>query len=492
MKLKTPVIAAVLFICWAAVLAAGLSSHFNLGDEVHHYQFARDAFTMGGRPLVHSLFADEYANAIRYTTDPGWPMTLAAIWKLTGKISSSTAQLFHSLFYLLLSSTVYTCSRKLYGKPAAIWATLLTLTAPMLVSFGILFYTDLPAVALTCTSFAFLAHKRYFSAGAAMAVAFLFKKTAALFFLPALALIFFMERENWKKILFSLVSYGFLPVAAALHEQSWLARHFNSLTAQDLSQRLDIIYRTGEKPLPARIAGLFQSREFSNSSLYNLSDIFKYFGLAIFAGLGIYFRHHCFERKDLVLWLFILFYLAGVFFLRLIPDLRYLMLAVPLLCALASKGLARISSKISATAIILICFVQLGAAALYTNSQRKVPPAAHQGFDWIQSNTPEGSVIMYPELNIMEYTHRPMVWGLFEVRDVFWGTPEERKKELQKASVGYIAVLKSRIYNDEKVRHIGGYPTSFLAQLPALNYLSKVYENEKISVWKIDQDLLKR
>lgn len=491
MNLKPSALLTGLLLCWGAVLAAGLTSQVSLGDEIHHYDFAKDAFNQQERPVVHSLFPAGYENSIRYTTDPGWPLTLASIWKLTRGISFPAAQIFHSLFYFLLGASVYAISFRLYGKPAAVWAALLTLSVPMIASFGILFYTDLPAVALVCVSFLSFMNRRYFSAGMLIALAFLFKKTAALFFPAALILIIAVERTDWKKIPVFILLYFAAPCAAVLNEKAWLSRHFDSIAAQDVSRRLYLIYQAGQESLQARIADMFFSTEFSNSSLYRPADLLKYFGAALIAGLGLYFWKKCFEKKDRALWLFAAVYIPGAFFLRLIPDLRYLMPVVPLLCIFAGKAFSRISTKVPAAAVILLCVVQLAAVSFYTNSQRRISPPVSEGFAWIRGNTPQDSIIMYPELNILEYAQRPMVWGLFKIRKVFWGTPEERRNELRDAGVNYIAVLKSRTYNDANIRHIGGYPASFLAQLPALNYVSRVYENEKISVWKVDGELLK-
>jgi len=58
-------------------------------------------------------------------------------------------------------------------------------------------------------------------------------------------------------------------------------------------------------------------------------------------------------------------------------------------------------------------------------------------------------------------------------------------KVLDDYSIQYIAVKKSRIYNDEKVKHIGGYPKSFVDKLHKCSFAELMFQNDEMIIWKI-------
>lgn len=471
-------LAALFLFCGAVILKAGLSSQVSLGDEVHHYDFARDSFVKGERAITHSLFPPLKAGSIHYVTDPGWPMTLASLWKILGRISFSAAQIYQTFFYLLLALSVYGLTRRWYSAEAAAWASLLALTSPMLVSFGILFYTDLPAAAMTAASCAFLIRRRYLLGGLFLAGAFYMKKTAILF-CPGLGIgILYAERRDWKKNLTALLLYLGPLAAVMLHERAWQVEHLKGLSMPMVGQRLQDIYRGG-------VLDMFKNAEFSNSSLYKIGDYFKYFGIPVLTATVFYFAKRSWLKKDIALGLTAASYVAGVLFLRLIPDLRYFLPIAPLLCVIAGHVLAQTHNRCIKVVVVLLCLVQISSAAFYTMKQRTISPAVIEGFHFLKEKTPQGSVVIYPELNILEYAERPMLWGLFNIRKVFWGTKRARVKELEKYGVDYIAVLKTRVYDDAERRHIGGYPQSFLKKLPDLPFVELVFENKAMAIWEI-------
>jgi hypothetical protein len=51
--------------------------------------------------------------------------------------------------------------------------------------------------------------------------------------------------------------------------------------------------------------------------------------------------------------------------------------------------------------------------------------------------------------------------------------------------IEYILVEKERIFDDTKVRHLGGWPQSFVDGLVTLNFVERIFENSEASVWKV-------
>jgi hypothetical protein len=51
--------------------------------------------------------------------------------------------------------------------------------------------------------------------------------------------------------------------------------------------------------------------------------------------------------------------------------------------------------------------------------------------------------------------------------------------------VTFIAVLLTRVYDDFKIRHTGGYPNSFFKKIPKFPFLKLIFENDQASIWEI-------
>ena len=69
---------------------------------------------------------------------------------------------------------------------------------------------------------------------------------------------------------------------------------------------------------------------------------------------------------------------------------------------------------------------------------------------------------------------------------MFWTNKENDIKEIMEINkLDYIVVDKSRIYDDTKVKHFGGYPKSFVERLHTLPFLENIFENQEMSIWAI-------
>jgi hypothetical protein len=129
-----------------------------------------------------------------------------------------------------------------------------------------------------------------------------------------------------------------------------------------------------------------------------------------------------------------------------------------------------------------------------------------EGFSFIKKNTPANALFMYPGYIFIEATGRKFIWSsLFQVESLvisknypkydfktdksaylFWTKSEEDIKGiLEMNKLDYIVVDKSRIYDDTKVKHFGGYPKSFNERLHTLPFLENVFENREMSIWAI-------
>lgn len=497
---------AILALSYFTVLGTGLATPVSLGDEVYHYRFAKSSYLLKARAAIDAHYAVADPAKIQLVTDPGWPMMLSYLWRLCGTISSQLAQVYHSLFFLLLVAGTFFLTSALYGRETALWSALLAATMPMLVSFGILFYTDVPATALITAIFFLCCRRSFLPAGVLLAVAYLVKK-GTVFFLPALLLlaVYFHWQEK-KKILPAIFAL-LIPVTIVTGiEMAWQVQHIPSgrSTLSELRARLGVLYQgkvstateTAAVPSLRRswldIVKTLLQTEYSNSHILKLQDNAKYWGLAMPFLLAVSFVKTGFKNPAWILLMPVLICAACILFLCLLPDIRYWMPAAPFLCILAARAVPQIKSLFIRGIIIALCLAQLFASSYYVFQARSLPKAYQESLGYIRTNTPENTLFLNPDLLVLEYADRRIVWGLCDVRRILWGTENERRAELKRVGIDYVAVNKSRIYDDRNMtkRHIGGYPLSFLEILKKETLFSPIFENEAMSLWKVDRSKL--
>lgn len=140
-----------------------------------------------------------------------------------------------------------------------------------------------------------------------------------------------------------------------------------------------------------------------------------------------------------------------------------------------------------------LCLFQFATTSVYVHQKRKISPEIKEGFEYIRKNIPEKALILYPEENLLVYGDRKIIWGAFRgfqsgktgLGSLFWTEDdEEMNNVLKNNQVDHILIKKSRIYDDRKEHHFGGYPQSFIEKLSNLNGWVKIYENHKLELWK--------
>jgi hypothetical protein len=201
-----------------------------------------------------------------------------------------------------------------------------------------------------------------------------------------------------------------------------------------------------------------------------------------------------------------------IFFLFLFgfnSDVRYLFPIIPLFCLIASKAIASVRQKWISILIFFVCLAQFGGTLVYVHGQRRIPEELREGFSYIRTHIPKDALLIYPEYILSEVTGRRFVWSsFFEIdqhmikrkyrkypsdwsRMFFWNSnTEDMMRSLRINKVDYIVVKKSRIYDDSKVKHLGGYPKSFVQRMPGLPFLKLVLENNGMSIWEVRKECL--
>lgn len=504
-------------LCLAAMLYVGLNSDVFLGDEVHHYRFAKENFHVGGRALYDGLYGPVIPPGYLFASEPVWPLGLSSLWRITGSLDLKNVAQFYQLgFVALYIFSIYFLAKELYGKACAQDAAFLAATMPMAVSFGILFYVDLPAAAFCALAFLMIARKRYFWAGLFVGTAYLTKRSG-FFFLPAAGLFILTEKASF----YEKMKMGFLFSLGALllvipdifwRNKVLYAAH---IIPQRASDALPLPFPHAPLPMAEefrnsvhtaferswgmireRIAifnpmKFWQVKEKLNSSLLNPKDILSYFGVPFLVLFPAYFLRRNFSRRDFFLWMpLVVFVMAYIFIFHLGSDIRYIFPAVPLLVIIAAKSFEGIGG-IWRKMLVMTAVLQVLAACFFVYQTRRPTPAVRESFAYIRENIPADAVVMYPEANMVEWAQRKIIWGLGGILNLFWVEDEHHALPLIRLNkLRYIIIKKNRIYDDQNgtLRHYSGYPKSFVDRLPQWSIVEPVFENSEIKIWKIHSE----
>jgi hypothetical protein len=502
----------ILLLAAVTVLSAGLTSEVSVGDEVCHYRFAKDMYAAGERVPFDPVYSSGNPPGYFYNSEPFWSGFLAVLWKLNGNISFPLAQIYHTFYYLLLIILTYLIGNQVYGKREGIFAALLISSAPMVVSFSILFYLDVPGTAFAALSLLLFLKKRYFLAGLGISLMY-FTRRNGCFLVPGFMLVLWLiDKES---LITKLKSSLFLILPTVIltpFDLRWRKIYIEG--ARFTIPGLGGEYTSGGiwEYITARLSKLlWGSGEYLNSSLINPKDVIRYFGVAILVGLFSYFLFKRNKKEDLLLWACVILYF--VFFAYLFginSDIRYIFPVIPLICIIAGSSFKPIGNlKWLKVSILVVCLLQLLGTSFYVHQKRSIPAGVKEGFEFIKQNTPVNALFMYPGYIFIEATGRKFIWSsFFQVegwimakkypaldfsRDksalMFWNRNEEEIKEIVETNrLDYIVVDKSRIYDDTKVKNFGGYPKSFIERLPTFPFVKKIFENQAMSIWEVNRE----
>lgn len=501
----------ILLLAAATVLSAGLTSQVSVGDEICHYRFAKDMYAAGRRVHFDPLYPTGNPPGYFYNSEPLWSGFLAILWRLTGNISFSLAQIYHAFYYLLLIVLTYLIGNQIYGRREGIFAALLISSVPMVVSFSILFYLDLPGTAFAALSLLLFLKKRYFLTGLGISLMY-FTRRNGCFLVPGFMLVLWIiEKESFIAKLKNSF-YLILPTAIlAPFDLRWRKVYIETptFTIPGVGQ---FTSGTFWEYLGARLTRLlWGSGEYLNSSLINPKDVLQYFGVALLVGLVLYFLFKKNKKEDLPLWIcVILYFISFAYLFGINSDIRYLFPVIPFLCILAGASFKFIGNlKWLKVSILLVCLLQLIGTSFYVHQKRLMPAGMKEGFEFIKQNTPASALFMYPGYIFIEATGRKFIWSsFFQVESwtmgkkypsldfskdksalMFWNQKKDDIKEIMEINkLDYIVVDKSRTYDDTKVKHFGGYPKSFVVRLPTLSFVKNIFENQAMSIWEVKRD----
>lgn len=146
--------------------------------------------------------------------------------------------------------------------------------------------------------------------------------------------------------------------------------------------------------------------------------------------------------------------------------------------------------------MIGICLLQFGSTVFYVHQRRQISREVKEGFEYIKKNVPQEALILCPEENLLIYGQRRIIWTAVGASEgyrlaknglyfLFWpNNPDEMDNIVRASKIDHILIKKSRIYDDHKEHHLGGYPQSFVENLSLLDGWTKIFENPGVALWK--------
>jgi 4-amino-4-deoxy-L-arabinose transferase-like glycosyltransferase len=481
---------AAILLATAVVFVAGATSHIVLGDEVYHTLFAR-AWSEAGlanRPTHNPLYASGEPPGYYYVTEPVWPMLLGLAWQATGSVPW-VAQAYQALWYALVLALVWALGRDLLGPRGALAAVLAAISIPMVGAFSVMLYVDTAATAVILAAVVLLLRRHYFWAGVLVGLAYVTKRNTAFLVPPMVLWIVLQEGSLWQRA--RRAGLFLLPAVLVVLPDLWWRRHWIPGASDPVNPA----------HLLARLTTFFSPQRLS-SNVNNPIHLLMYLGCVMPLLAAAYVARRAWEKADRWLWVFIAFYVVILLVMfTLDTDVRYVMPIVPLFTVMVARGLRGWWNKRWVpVALTAVAFVQLGASAVRVNLARRLTPGQQAVFAYLRTHTPEGTRVMYPGEVIQVEARRPVVWN--HLTDPETGKtclpaflletdPQKILNLLRSNEVAYLCVEEGRILSGPLAKaERGGYPRTFVDNLPALPFLEKVAGPWRgtITLWKVKGD----
>jgi 4-amino-4-deoxy-L-arabinose transferase-like glycosyltransferase len=500
------------------IFIAGLFSDLRFSDEVHHFLFSKDWYDLGYRPTymqsVNNLEEVGFDYVRDYGEVPLWHFGLVSLWRLLGGVSENSAQFYQALFYFLLVLSSYLLAKELYGKDAAWYATIVVATIPLVTAFSVLLYQEVPVAAMTTFCLFLIVKRKIFWSAVVMGLAFLTKRNAFFLFPVFGLIILFMKNLSPKISIRTKKAFLFLIVAVIVTIPDFVIRYKSmgwlffygdqgkitniaEITVLPVFSRLFSSSEEQQKPNEELYQQENKIVPYVPGSAYQVTNILKYLGAGLPLLLLMYLIHvrKYFFHKDLILISSVCIYTVIYFCLfREWAAVRLLSPIFPLLAVLASKTFIYLKSNKLKYLICVLCFLQFAGVLIYVCKDRKSTPDEIQAYDYLKKDVPVDSrvlaieeIMLYYATNLRTVTGQAFAFVSNGDYDSFlWGEDTENKKAiLDKYQIDYLFLQKTRIYDDSEIKHFGGWPKSFVDRLPSMTFMENVFENESVSIWKV-------
>jgi hypothetical protein len=504
---------------WLAAWAWGTQP--TIGDEGAHWRRAFSYYEAGGRLDHDPLYPPERVGYVGYWDPCLWHLGLARLWGMTGGPSVASAQIYQAVFFFLLAVFAYLAAREVYGPRGAAWAWGLVVSVPATVLFSMVFYLEIPMLALGAMAFYFLLRRWAVPFGAAIGLMCLVKLGSALALgAPLLAVAALRLGDRWPDRLMRFAMAALVAAILVGPEFAWQTEHFGRPLLHGNPKYTTfpqaVAQRVGPVPTPR---SAWETHGILEAEAIGLllgatgpAVLVGAVGLALARAPAVLreaVRRLLGREPDrrpqiiagMVFGLPILAFLAVfLIFLRHAYNVRYLYPMVLPSALLVAGPLASVRlpwerprgaawKRLGAAALALAAAGQFIAAPALVRHRRTLEPAVQEAFDWIAQNTPQDARIFYIEESIYSVTGRPIIWGAVSPRTLFSADAETQALLWLSAGVQYVAVHPTRRMPTSSPDKIpAAYPEDWIATLQDRTYLEKVYDRDGFLLYRIAYD----
>lgn len=466
------------------VFLTGISSDIYLGDEVYHYRYARLIYETGKRPVFDPLVHTTKVAQRKFMVEPLWHTLLAGIWKIIGKPTQLVAQIYQSIWYFLLVISVYLLGQQIYDRQVGLYGSLIIATMPMVGAFSVMLYLDVMVATLIVFCFLALTRNLYSLSGFFLGLAFLTKRNSYLLFPCVFFWILFFSKGEFKLKLKNEILFLLPLILLAAPDLYFRSKYLGTLTHP-----------------PVIVQPIYSDPQLKTVFIHpdnldhNPENLLKYLGIPLWLGVVLYFLKKKPELRDGLFLIVILGYLPLYFhFFRGFLAVRYLLPVVPVISLLSAKGLLHLREKqvrFKTLALIILFSGQFLGALAYVRVKRTIPPGIRSAYEYVKQKTPPDARFLVARSALSLYTGRKAIWqsevSLTELDYLFWKANEkEALNILRRYEVDHIFVEKDRISGNLALKDLKNYPVTFVKRLGTFNSLHLVFENDAVTIWKVN------
>jgi len=485
-----------------------------MGDEARHFRRAVNYFEA---PLPQFRVTHDPAypsgepGTVQYWDAALWHLILALVWKAIGSASMAVAQVYHSLYLIVLVVVTYLAARRLYGHRGGLWAWALLLTMPMNLLFGMIFYMEISVMAFTALAVYLLVCRRPVLLGMALAGMFLTKSTSSMVLIPPmLGVALLVMGQTWRQRILRTAVAGAVAFVLVLPDMIWHKHHFG----------LWVMFRYSPPvaPLPVDLTTMPKVERTSVLSIFEPLILLKMFGatglvtvlmavlMAVDGLLRALWRNvrnlhsggiaaalirvpETYPTHALIFGVPLLVYLLGyAVLMKGAYDVRYLHPIALFTCLMAAGWLVReplaavyrlhkVLGRLIVAGLVVAMAGQLATVPPYLGTQlRRLHPEVLKGFQWIRENTDPGDRFFYIEENLTTMTGRPIYWAAAIPRYVFYAQESEQMAVLTFLKIRYIAIHPERQGPGAgNLIEPVAYPEAWVEDLQRRDYLTRVY-----------------
>jgi len=513
LEIKKPFIIVLLLILSLAFileLRVTLNSPIVFGDEGYHTKMAKWIYE-NKEYSIWSPFETPNLKKVSFSRPPLWNILEAGFFLIVGFSEVLVKVLTPFIATFLLGLTVFILGKKIFNEKIAFIASIIMVTVPCLVTYSVLFYTDI-LFTFVLTSFILCLmlalkenEKKYWVLSAVFAAFSVLTKIPGFVIFPIIGLVFLYELYKDKDFKIIKKYIPFILILGLLTAPFFIRNIYYYGTPMCGLPLFNNDGCTEEIDYEVQITRNFEGQTTPTGSELSLMDMgitnylnFAYgsiFFIPLFFLCGLYLVLKKYDIKNILLLIVLISFIPVLAMgtKRAEDTARYmlgLMIVISLIVAIYLEKVYNFIGKyyknlaiIVFILVIIVGFWGLNQKLTIMKSVKKFSPSFFEACDWIKENTPEDSLLFTVwshratyncDRNVAFYASMP------DSRDIILSNDLDLVTSRLKAEgITHIFVQKFSI---DKTAYREKYPVEFVQLLEDNpDHFKKLYENGPVS-----------